>query len=97
MAQTYNQLVARYHDQTFQDQILWSVLFLIRYINDESPTTPNHTKRVWWANAAMTNPSETALKMSAYAISDPNCTGDVAPTDVQVEAAVEALVNRYTQ
>ncbi len=45
----------------------------------------------------MANPAAMAHAMSAYAISDGACTGDTPPTDAQVQAAVESLVNRYTE
>lgn len=93
MAQTFSQLVARFNNATFLDQCVWSVLFLIRWINDESPATQYHTERMLWRAAAMANPVSMARTMSAFAISDGACTGDVAPTDDQVKAAMEALVN----
>jgi hypothetical protein len=97
MAQTFSQLVARYSGQTFQDQMLWAVLFLIRWIKFEDPGTSNHVARIMWANAAMADPIKMARSMSAMVVSDGNCTGDTAPTDSQVQSALETLVNMYTQ
>ncbi len=97
MAQTFSQLVERYHDAGFRDQCLWSVLFLIRYIDNENEATPNHTARVLWSKVAMANPSAMADVMSAMTITDASCTGDTPPTDAQVQAALETLVNRYTE
>lgn len=97
MAPSYDQLATRLSDLVFQNQCLWSVLFLMRYIHDESEATPNHTARIAWVHAAMANPFSMARNMASYAISDPACINDIPPTDVQVKAAIESIVNIYTQ
>jgi len=97
MAQTYNQLTDRLAGIIFQNQCLYAVLFLMRYIRDESPATPNHEARLNWMKNGMANPFALARNMANFAISDPACTGDIVPTDDQVKAAIEALVNLYTE
>jgi hypothetical protein len=97
MTQSFSQLVTRYQSAEFQDQCLWSVLFLLRYIDNESSDTPNHAARILWSKASMANPAQMARSMSAYVASDYNCINDTAPTDQQVLAALEVLVNRYTE
>ncbi len=97
MTQSFSQPVTRYQSSEFQDPCLWSVLFLLRYIENESPDTPNHAARILWTKACMANPAQMARSMSAYVASDYNCINDTPPTDQQVLAALEVLVNRYTE
>lgn len=96
MAQTYEQLIDRLNTPAFRKQIEYSVDFLIRWIKEESEAVPNHAARLFWANAAMANPTGMANTLAPFVITDGNCNGDTPPTDAQVKGAVESLVSTTT-
>jgi hypothetical protein len=92
---TYEQSAALMVDQTFRGRVQVAALKFADSIMIELGTVPAHNTRERWALNTMQNPQMVAGQIQPAVVMDPAVQTDgSAVTDVMLQGAVEAVVNK---
>ena len=95
---TYLELSALKRNADFAARVEIAVAKFAAYKMDENPATAGHSWAVKWAQNALANPGSVAAGILPAVVMDPAFQAKAATpsdiTDVELQSAVEAAVNR---
>jgi hypothetical protein len=95
MALDYTQTADLMNDVAFRGRVKVACLKFADYIFGEPNDTPAHMTRAKWASNTYANPEQSAMQVTPGVVMDPAVQTDgAAITDVDLQAAVEGVVNR---